>query len=350
MSYRDDLKVAPGRHDLFRVLRELERSTPHKPRISDSNVMAEDVVALAQDPFLAFPDSNLAAADETPAGQLRLRTRFLGFFGPQGALPLATTFEVFGWNFQRRDDSFPRFADIFANRFQQLFFRAWSDARPIAQFDRPRDDRFFAYLGSFAGIGSRPYRERDDVPDIAKLPYAGLVSSRIKSSRRLAQLIRGVFALDATVIERVGSWLMFEPSDQMAVGQRGSSLGADSFLGAMVYSINDKFRVAIRTTSLEQYSSLLPNATLADKLADLIFFYVGHRYEYDVELSLPAPLAPPTRLGASGLLGWTSWIAPPKGPEAEGRYLNDARFNLSERRKAAKSAKGTKQGAKAGIK
>jgi type VI secretion system protein ImpH len=349
VSYRDFLKAEPGRHDFFRVLRELERAAPHKPRIGDSNVVAEEVVALAQDPFLAFPDSNIGKVDETPDGRLRIHARFLGFFGPQGALPLSTTLEAYHW--LEKDESFARFTDLFVNRFQQLFFRAWSDARPISQFDRPRQDRFFAFLGSFAGIGSDASRDRDTVADIAKLPFAGLVSSRIKSSRRLAQLIRGVFKLDATVVERVGSWLMFEPSDQMAMGQRGSSLGQDTFLGAMVYSINDKFRVAIRTTSLEQYTSLLPNSGLADKLADLIFFYVGHRYEYDVELSLPAHLAPPTELGKSGQLGWTSWVAPRKGSEAEGSYLSDARFNLSERRKAAKSAaKGTKHGAKAGTK
>jgi type VI secretion system protein ImpH len=348
VSYRDDLKAAPGRFDLFRVLRELERSAPHRPRISDSNVMAEDVVSLAQDPFLAFPDSNLSAVDETSDNRLRLHTRFLGFFGPQGALPLTTTVEAYWW--YPKDPSFPRFADLFANRFQQLFFRAWADARPIAQFDRPRDDRFFAYVGAFAGIGSSAFRDRDSVPDIAKLPYAGLVSSRVKSSRRLAQLIRGVFKLDATVIERVGSWLTFEPSDIMAIGQNGSSLGTDTFVGGMAYSINDKFRVAIKTTSLEQYTSLLPNAPLADRLADLIFFYIGHRYEYDVELSLPAHLAPPAKLGESGQLGWTGWIAPPKGPEAEGEYLNDARFNLSERRKAARAVRQKKQGTKAGTK
>ena len=49
---------------------------------------------------------------------------------------------------------------------------------------------------------------------------------------------------------------------------------------------------------------------MADKLADLVFFHVGHRFEYDVELSLPARLAPPARLGVAGQLGWTSWVAP----------------------------------------
>ena len=53
-----------------------------------------------------------------------------------------------------RDDAFPRFLDLFNHRFLQLFFRAWADSRPIAQHDRPRDDRFIAYIGSMIGVGS----------------------------------------------------------------------------------------------------------------------------------------------------------------------------------------------------
>jgi type VI secretion system protein ImpH len=125
----------------------------------------------------------------------------------------------------------------------------------------------------------------------------------------------------------------------MAVGANGSSLGMDTFLGVRSYSINDKFRITISTNSLQQYEELLPSGTLAGRLADLVFFHVGHRYEYDVELALPAKMAPPTRLGASGQLGWTSWVAPPPVADDDETYLRDARFNLSERRSAAKAAK-----------
>ena len=101
-----------------------------------------------------------------------------------------------------RDPSFARFTDIFSNRFLQLFFRAWADARPIAQHDRPDRDRFFRYVGAFAGIGVDSLAERDSLPDISKLPFAGLVSSGVKSASRLRQLVRGVFNVDADVEER----------------------------------------------------------------------------------------------------------------------------------------------------
>ena len=339
MSVKDDLKEQPYRFDLFKVLREFERGTPDKPRIGANTVVAEEIVSLGQDPFLEFPASNITALQQTARGGPRLLTRFLGFFGPQGALPLNTTVEAYTWlNDRNSDPSFVRFVDIFSNRFQQLFFRAWADARPIAQHDRPDDDRFANYVGAFAGIGSAPYLTRDTVPDIAKLPYAGLVASRIKSARRLAQLIRGVFMLNVSIVERIGSWLVFEPSDQMSVGARGCALGQDSFIGTRSYSINDKFRITIKTASLEQYLDLLPNGALSDRLADLVFFYLGFRFEYDVELSLPAQLAPPARLGVSGQLGWTAWMAPKSGADGGGDYVTDARFDLVERRRVAREA------------
>jgi type VI secretion system protein ImpH len=335
VSDRIDIEKEPYRFDFFRVLREMERAAPDKPRIGDSAVLAEEVVQLAQDPYLEFPASNVTALEKTASGQPRLHTRFLGFFGPQGALPLTTTLEAHTWQ-RQHDPSFARFTDIFANRFLQLFFRAWSDSHPIAQRDRPANDRFVAYVGAFAGIGSTAFRDRDANPDLGKLPFAGLVASRIKSARRLCQLLRGVLGLDASITERVGSWLKFEPSDRTALGMPGCSLGTTAFLGTRAYSINDKFRISVRTESLEEYVKLLPNQPMADRLADLVFFYIGHRYEFDVELALPARCAPGAQLGKFGQLGWTAWLGSPAASPDDDTYLTDARFDLAERRNATR--------------
>jgi type VI secretion system protein ImpH len=348
VTLRDRLEDDPQTFDLFRVLREYERSHPEKPRIGDNQVLKDEVVSLGQDPFLEFPYSNISGLTKTSRGTPKLLTRFLGFFGPQGALPLTTTLEAHEW-ITHNDPSFARFTDIFVNRFLQLFYRAWADARPIAQHDRPKEDRFARYIGAFAGIGTPPFAERDSVPDIGELPYAGLVSSRIKSARRLVQLIQGVFRLQATIIERIGTWLVFEPGDRMSLGTSGSALGVDTFVGNRSYSLNDKFRIAITARNLEEYESLLPDQPLSSQLADLVFFHLGYRFEYDVELALPARLAPPTALGKSGRLGWTSWVNP--RPDAdEGTYLRDARFDLAERRRVAKASEIKAKTRKAGTK
>ena len=344
MSYRGELKLEPYRFDFLAVMRELERTYPDKPRVGDSTVVAEDVVALGQDPYLEFPASNVSSFEDTARGIPRLLTRFLGFFGPQGALPLSTTVEAFHWSSQR-DPSFARFTDIFSTRFLQLFYRAWADARPIAQHDRPAEDRFIHSVGSAAGIGSEPYMSRDSVEDIAKIPFAGLTASFVKSASRLRQLIRGIFEVDVDIEERIGSWLSFEPGDRMMLGASGSSLGVDTFLGGRLYSINEKVRIFIRTTNLAQYRGFLPSGSTSGRLADIVFYYLGHRYEFDVQLALPKRLAPPARLGVSGELGWTSWIAPDTEGAGEADFLSDARFDPMLRRRAASEAGRPGQGA-----
>ncbi len=326
MSFRGDLRAQPERFDFFTTMRELERSSPDKPRIGENSVASQEIVSLGQDPFLEFPASNLTGYEDRPEQPPKVRTRFLGYFGPQGALPLTSTVEARNWSMQR-DASFVHFTDIISNRFLQLFFRTWANARPIAQADRPADDHFMGYVGAMTGVGSEPYRDRDTVADISKVMFAGLTGSQVKSASRLEQLIAGVLRVEVEVEERIGSWLVFEKSDQSALGTQRSGLGVDTALGGMAYSINDKIRIKLRSSSLEQYRRFLPSGDLADKLADLVFYYLGHRFDFDIELALDAELAPPARLGVSGELGWTSWMTPKRPPEGQKIYLNDARFH-----------------------
>ena len=335
MTYREELQNDPWGTDFFSALRQLERSAASKPRIGDSAVISEDIVNLGQDPFVEFPASNVTKFED-PAGQVpKLFSRFLGFFGPQGALPLNTTVDAYLWS-NGRDPSFARFTDIFSNRFLQLFFRAWANAQPIAHHDRPADDRFADYVGSFAGIGVASLKGRDSLDDIAKLPFAGLVNADVKSASRLRQLVRGIFHVDVDIEERVGSWLTFEPSDRLLLGA-DAMLGLGTYLGDRVYSINEKICILIKARDLRHYRQFLPTGELSDQLTDLVFFHIGHRFEFDVRLSLPARYAPATQLGQSGELGWTAWIAP-DNDAGDGVYFDDAHFNALERRRAQRAA------------
>ena len=119
-----------------------------------------------------FPASNLSKFERDADGRFQILVKFLGLLGPQGALPLATTEEAYSWNLMR-DDAFPRFLDLLNHRFLQLFFRAWADARPIAQHDRPEADRFH-----------RLYRRDDRDRD------AAASRSRFGAGRRQARLCR----------------------------------------------------------------------------------------------------------------------------------------------------------------
>ena len=326
-----DLQSNPEAYSLFSVLRRMERMAENMPRIGDNGALREEIVRLTQDPYMEFASSNISKVDTSKRGNPRVHTRFLGFFGPHGALPLLNTMEAFHWQ-AAGDDSFVRFTEIFANRFLQLFYRAWADAQPIAQHDRPDQDRFVTYLGAIAGVGSKPFQGRDSVSDQVKVPYAALVGAASKSPARLKQMIEGLFGVDVDIKEHVGSWLSFEKGDMLSIGTQGASLGVDTILGGRAYSINDKFRIVVRTETLENYESFLPTGSRARQLADIVFFCVGYRYEYDVELSLPSSAAPRLALGKSGRLGWSGWLG---APPTDRPFLSDARFHPAQWQDAA---------------
>nr|WP_157091702.1 type VI secretion system baseplate subunit TssG [Methylobacterium nodulans] len=323
------LAARPGAHDLFALLRRLEREHPDRPRIGDSAARREEYVALGEDPFLDFPASTLSRVDRDADGRLRLFVRFLGLLGPQGALPLAVTDEAHGWHLAH-DDAFPRFLDILNNRFLQLFFRAWADARPAAQADRPDQDRFVAYVGSAIGLGSAPYRNRGAVPDSAKLAFAGLLAPKAKSPARLRAAVAGLFGVAVEIDSFVGTQLAFEPGDRSRLGRAHARLGADLLLGSRVFSVEDRFRIRIIAADLAQYERFLPTGESCALLADLVFFHLGEELDWELELALPAHAVRPARLGRGGRLGYTAWITRPPDPDAPG-LRRDARLNPAER-------------------
>ena len=328
MTFLRNLESEPWRFDYFTVLRHLERMFADRPRIGDSAARREDFVQLGQDPFMDFPASNLARVVQSDDKPLKVFVKYLGLLGPQGALPLATTEEAYHYVLAQ-DDAFPRFLDVFNHRFIQLFFRAWADARPIAQHDRPDADRFVAYIGSAIGLGSKPYQNLDSLPDAAKLGFAGLIGAQAKCASRLAGAVCGLFKVKAEVEEFVGSRLMIEASERTILGDRYNRLGEDALLGRTVFSVQDKIRLRIFAKNLAQYIRFLPTGDLCEPLADLVFFYNGEQLDWDVELAIPSGAAEPIRIGKFGQLGWTSWMAP-NWTSVEA-YRRDARFHPAER-------------------
>jgi type VI secretion system protein ImpH len=322
------LLTEPWRHDLFNVLRAFERSFPWKPRIGDSTVRADEYLTISQDPYLEFPASTIGAASVDPGGRHRLFVRFLGMFGPQGALPLTTTEEAFAW-VEARDSSFARFVDVVQNRFLQLFFRAWADARPISQHDRPDGDRFVAFIGSTSGIGTPAYLGRDSLSTYAKLQFAGLLGAAVKSATRLESLIAGLFGVRVEIEQCQGAWLQLEPEDCSRLGTAHSALGRDTMAGSSVFAV-DKMRVRIFVADLDEYGRFLPTGDFSRRLADAVFLYCGEEIDWDVELAIPEDKVVPVTLGGGARLGWTGWMAPP-AVEGEPKMRMDTRFHLAER-------------------
>jgi type VI secretion system protein ImpH len=339
MNFEEALLAEPWRFDLFAALRHFERLHRTKPRIGDSATLADEYVSIAQDPYMEFPASTLAKAGPDSAGRMRLGARFLGMFGPQGALPLTTTEETYLWLELENDDAFARFADLFQKRFLALFYRAWADARPITQHDRPSEDRFVAYIGAMIGVGTPPYRNVDSLTDYAKLEFAGLIAPAARSASRLRGMIAGMFGVAVEIDPLIGARLAFEPAERSQLGASQSRVGVDCILGSSAFSVIDKFRLRVFVSDFIQYERFLPVGDLAPQVADAVFLHLGDEFDWDLELAIPAGEITPVRLGKGVRLGWTSWMAP-NWSKTDQTIRTDARFHVVSRRAAGRPTTG----------
>ena len=296
--------------DFLDLLRELEGANIDHPRIGQSGSRQQEIVLLGQEPHIDFSDDNVMTIGATSDGKPTVVSRFLGLMGPQGALPLHTTYEARHW-LNMRDPSFARFADLFNNRFLQLYYRAWANARPAVQADRPKDNQFTVYLGSAIGIGTWPTQNRDSINDFTKLALAGLLAPAVKSASRLESMLSWMFNVATAVEQFVGSWLPLDRQEQAVLSKGNCSLGVDSLVGSSAFSLHDTFRIKIAVRNLQEFESFLPSGKHFRQLADAVLFYAGSTYIYDVMIGIPENQTRPVQLGTFGRLGWTSWTTKP---------------------------------------
>lgn len=301
-------ELTADKYGYLALMRVMERRAKGRPRIGKNTTLKEEIVSIGQDPSLAFPVSDIS--DISTDNRPEVRNNILGFYGPQGALPLNTTEEVKRW-LDRGDRAFIGFTDIFATRFLQLFFRSWSDVRAITQFDHDGSDRFRNYIGALMGMGTPAFHGRDVLPDINKIYLAPLAMGRVRSPRRLEQMIEIDLCADVRIDEHMLSWMVLEPDNTNRLGQIGSTLGRNMYVGARVPTVNDKIRITVRTRSLREYRDFLPGGALHARLHALVRWYVGRSVDVDVALAIPAHEMPAAVLGKSTELGWLASLAPP---------------------------------------
>lgn len=320
------LAKAAGSFEFFAAVRQIECLHADKPKLGRSVKAGDDPVRFVQQPELGFQAASIAAfepADE--AGEPdTLAVNFMGLFGPHGALPLHLTEYARERLRHHQDPTLARFADIFHHRMVSLFYRAWADARPVVQNDRPADDRFRLYAGALMGIGGDAFTGRDALSDQAKLFYTGLFAGQTKSPDGLKAIIAGILAIPAEIEEFTGEWMAIEPAEQTRIGVSRdlACLGESAVLGANVWGCQHKFRLVLGPMTLAQYRALLPGSAALAQLAAIVRNYIGDEMVWDAKLVLQNREVPPELVLGTGeqspdagfdghaQLGWSTWLGP----------------------------------------
>ena len=330
------LHAAPHVHDFFAVLRRIDALHPQAPRTGRAARPSQEALRLGQTAELAFAPAAMAsfeagAADAgLGAAAPRLNVRFFGLLGPHGPMPLHLT-ETVRERLLRYDPTLGRFLDLFHHRLLTLFYRAWADAQPTVQHDRPHDDRFAAWLGAACGL-DRATRTQGCLSESARLFQAGLLGSRSPHPEGLEQLLAQHFGVAVRIESNLAHWLAIEAADQSRLGRtRGQGLGRDArqrmvgvgtagadstpprlghnaSAGHKLHDRQSRFRIHLGPLTLAQYAEFLPGGTAWFELRDWVHQYTGLGLRWDVQLALARAEIPAPQLGRCVGLGVSAWI------------------------------------------
>ena len=333
LTYFRALEDKPFSFDFFQALRRIECLHPDKPRLGKGLRPIDEAVRMAQEPSMAFAPSSLSSFYLPTWGRPgRMEVRFFGLLGPNGPLPLHLTEYARARLLHAGDATFVRFLDIFNHRFLLLFYRAWAQARPTVSLDRPDDDRFMIYVGSFEGLAGSKMRERDEIGDFAKLFFAGLLGRQVRNRDGLVAMLAFYFRLPVSIEEFVGHWMHLSKRDQTSLSSSdniSAQLGGGAVLGARVWDRQHRFRIWLGPLSLAQYEAFLPGGKALGRLVAWVRQYFCFELEWDVRLILAHDEVPKARLGKFGRLGWTTWLGRrPTATDATDLTLDAERLSL----------------------
>jgi type VI secretion system protein ImpH len=310
------LHQQPYKFGFYQVLRRFECLYPQQPKIGTSLRPVNDVLRLVQEPTMAFSPATLASFTlggqgiGTESKPAQMAVNFFGLFGPNGPLPLHLT--EYARDRLRNDDdpTFNEFLDIFHHRMLSLFYRSWASAQPTVNFDRPEEDRFSTYIGALFGLGMPSLRNRDEIPDLVKLHFAGRLSSQKRNVEGLVVMIGCFFKIPVVVEEFVGEWMKLPDNCCCYLGgsPETGSLGETMAIGDHVWECQQKFRLILGPLNYEEYERFLPGRDSGKRLRAMVRNYVGDSMNWDVSLVLKKEKVTPIKLGENDLLGWNTWL------------------------------------------
>ncbi len=346
------LQDEPHRYSLLSAIRILDCILGDKDQTGKASRPSKESLRIGQRPSLTFAPSSIASIQSRASdGKWLLQTYFLGLFGPNGPLPTHISDFADQRIKHHRDHTFSAFVDIFHHRMASFFYRAWAASQPTVHLDRPESDRFSDYVASLCGLGLKPLRNRDQMPDNAKLFFAAHLATQTRHAAGLKSILAAFYKVNCELISFVSHWVPLPEDCIWKVGRTRYSgeLGRSITLGSRVRDCQQRFRIVLGPLDFEPYCQLLPNGASMRRLRSIVDQYVGLELTWDVQLVLKKEEVPQIKLGRQGQLGWTTWLST-RTPQAdadelvvnpisrsEKNYKNPARNKPSEHRESLTS-------------
>ena len=272
-----------------------------------------EALRFGANPSLAFPASEIQSLEVIADRPPLMRVNFLGLIGPLGVLPIYYT-ELVAGRVQARDNTLRDFLDVFHHRLISLFYRAWQKYRYLVGVEQGDGDRFSQYLFDVIGLGTKGLRNRQGIPDVSLLHYAGILAQQPRSAVVLEQILSDYFGVDVRVEQFLGAWYRLSSDAQCSLDDTESDsqqMGFGAVVGDEVWDPQARVRLVVGPLTLREYLDFLPSGTAFRPLRTMVRMFAGDELDFEVQLILRRQDVPACELGTAGeaspQLGWLSW-------------------------------------------
>lgn len=333
----DALEANPQRYDFFAAVRAVERAASDQPRLGRALNPAQEPMGVTHHGSADFPRTTVEAFDRRAGKpQPRLRSNHFGLTGPMGPMPYFMTELVIYERDRRGPKPLGDFLDLLSSRQLQFFYRAWADAQPCAQADRPADDSFAAHLGAVSGAtdlrfvagDARPAHDAGGFNAWARLGLAGHFAG-LRSASAVADVLSAVLATPVRIVEGVGRWREIPPATRTRLGRSGNDnqLGLGATLGRRFFATEWDVRLVLAARDMASLTALLPGGGRSVILSECARAILPQHIEWSARIEIDEAEIAPAQIkrGLGGVrLGQTSWISP-RG--MAGRKRDDLRLH-----------------------
>lgn len=319
-----EISAHPERFNFFQLVRLLHRYAENGA--DDRSVArlesAEDRVRFHSVAEMRFPVSAVRTVEREGDAQsgvrFRVGTTLQGLIGANGVLPENYTRMVID-GVRDSDVALQQFLDIFYHRTMLLFYRAWRKQQISVAYELARStatespDAFSACLEQALGLNA-PGIEQLQIPASTLLHYAGCLLGG-RSTAGLETILSDYFRVPVQIGQFCGRWLFLSDTEVSQVGARPTAsryarLGQDFVIGTRLWDVRSQFRIVIGPMDYRCFQRFLPIGADWPAVQQLVRFYVGMEYDFDIELQLDSRSVPNWTLSLgeeSGRLGWTTW-------------------------------------------
>jgi type VI secretion system protein ImpH len=303
--------------DFFQAVRLLSRMYKDRQPVGEAARPEAEIVRFRSTASLRFPASAICGIRSERERQPAMTVAFLGLTGPKAALPVHFSERVAELA-RHGDRALQDFLAVFDHRWISLFYRAWEKHRIVAGYERVQTggplDAFTSDLLHVIGMGAASLRGRLPVPDLALLPYAGLIAQQPHSASALGGVLRHYFGIPAEVVQFRGKWHRLEVAERCYPRGKGvhNQLGAGATLGHRIWSAQAVFRVSLGPLTYPQFLDFLPDGEGHRKAAAWISLFASKVMTFELQPVLKKAevprcvIAKPRPGGAR--LGWSAWL------------------------------------------